>query len=152
MSRGDVRKGRVGVAGRWTWALALAAAAAGCDPSPSSPSPAVPFTQIDLRVGVGAEAATGSVLTVQYTGWLYDASLASSKGLVFDSSLGSPPFEFTLGAGQVIEGWEQGLVGMKVGGLRQLIIPPSLGYGESRNGVIPPNATLLFEVELIAVQ
>ena len=133
------------------WAVGLVVALAGCDPSPSSPSAAVPFTQIDLRVGTGAEAANGSVLTVQYTGWLYDASLASSKGLVFDSSLGRAPFEFTLGAGQVIEGWEQGLVGMKVGGLRQLIIPPSLAYGESRTGVIPPNATLLFEVELIAV-
>lgn len=92
------------------------------------------------------------MLTVQYTGWFFDASRTDSKGVQFDSSLGTEPFVFTLGAGQVISGWDQGLVGMRVGGLRRLIIPPSLAYGESRNGSIPPNATLLFEIELTAVQ
>jgi FKBP-type peptidyl-prolyl cis-trans isomerase FkpA len=155
MSRGDgpPSRRRFGVAGRWIWTLALAVAVAGCDPSPAGPSGSAPFSQTDLRVGTGEEAVTGKVLTVQYTGWFFDASRTDSKGVVFDSSLGvAEPFVFTLGAGQVISGWDQGLVGMKVGGLRRLIVPPSLAYGESRNGPIPPNATLLFEVELTAVQ
>jgi FKBP-type peptidyl-prolyl cis-trans isomerase FkpA len=89
---------------------------------------------------------------VEYTGWFFDASQTDSKGVQFDSSTGTEPFVFTLGAGQVISGWDEGLVGMRVGGLRRLIIPPSLAYGETRRGPIPPNATLLFEVDLTAVQ
>jgi len=89
---------------------------------------------------------------VNYSGWLYDATKPDFKGLLFDTSTGVGPFTFTLGGGQVIAGWDQGLVGMKVGGLRQLIIPPELAYGTARNGAIPPNAALIFEVELTDVQ
>ena len=135
----------------WVAAVVLIAiAAAGCD-SPTSPSNNAPFSQTDLREGTGTEATSGSVIVVHYTGWLYNASGPNQKGTQFDSSLGSAPFSFTLGIGQVINGWDVGLVGMKAGGLRRLIIPPALGYGSARNGPIPPNATLLFEVELIEV-
>lgn len=144
---------RVVAAGRRLWAFGLVVVAlAGCDPSPTSPVGSAPFSQTDLRVGSGAEAVSGSTLTVQYSGWFFDASKSDSKGVQFDSSTGREPFVFTLGAGQVIAGWDQGLVGMRVGGLRRLIIPPSLAYGDTRRGSIPPNATLLFEVELTAVQ
>jgi len=141
----------VGV-GRAVSILALVGAVAGCDPSPTSPAGSAPFTQTDLRVGTGEEATTGRTLTVEYTGWFFDAAQLDFKGLVFDTSLGRQPFVFTLGAGQVIAGWEQGLVGMRVGGVRRLTVPPSLAYGESRIGSIPPNATLIFEVELTAVE
>jgi FKBP-type peptidyl-prolyl cis-trans isomerase FkpA len=134
------------------WVLGLAVALAGCDVSPTSPAASAPFNQTDLQVGTGDEAVAGRTLTVEYTGWLFDPAKLDFKGLVFDTSMGRDPFVFTLGAGQVIEGWDQGLVGMRVGGIRRLTIPPSLGYGESRNNSIPPNATLLFEVELIAVE
>jgi FKBP-type peptidyl-prolyl cis-trans isomerase FkpA len=124
----------------------------GCEDTPTSPSNYAPYSQTDLHVGPGAEAAAGSVVTVSYTGWLYDGSRADHKGAVFDSSLGTAGLQFTVGTGQVIQGWDQGIVGMKVGGLRRLVIPPSLGYGPVRFGPIPPNATLIFEVELIEIQ
>ena len=130
--------------------LALSAALAGCGSSPTSPTSA-PFSQTDLRVGSGADAAAGKVVTVHYTGWLYDGSKNDGKGVQFETSVGGTPFSFTLGFGQVIAGWDQGLPGMKVGGLRRLVIPPSLAYGSVRNGPIPPNATLIFEVELVDV-
>jgi len=99
----------------------------------------------DIKVGTGAEAVAGSNVTVHYTGWLTD-------GTEFDSSVGGEPFQFPLGAGRVIPGWDQGVAGMKVGGQRRLTIPPALGYGAAgAGGVIPPNATLVFEVELISV-
>jgi FKBP-type peptidyl-prolyl cis-trans isomerase FkpA len=94
----------------------------------------------------------GSGLTVNYTGWLYDASKPDAKGVKFDSSAGREAFLFTLGIGGVIAGWDEGLVGMKAGGVRRLIIPPSLAYGGSRNGPIPPFATLVFDIELVSVQ
>lgn len=131
------------------FAVVLAALGA-CKATPTSPSSAA-FSQTDLRVGTGAEATTGKVITVHYTGWLYDGSKADSKGLQFETSVGRTPFSFTLGTGQVIPGWDQGLVGMKAGGSRRLVIPPSLAYGAARNGPIPPNASLVFDVELIAV-
>lgn len=99
----------------------------------------------DLTVGEGAEAEVGKLLTVDYTGWLED-------GTEFDSSVGGQPFQFTLGQGRVIKGWDEGVVGMKVGGKRKLIIPPDLAYGEGGSGSIPPNSTLTFEVELLTVQ
>ena len=132
--------------------LALSTATAGCGDAPTAPTSNAPFSQSDLVAGTGAAAAIGNLVTVNYTGWLFDGSKPDSKGLQFDSSTGVTPFTFTLGAGQVIEGWDQGLVGMKVGGLRRLVIPPSLAYGPGRNGIIPPNATLVFEVGLLEVQ
>lgn len=100
----------------------------------------------DLQAGDGDEAAAGNRVTVHYTGWLLD-------GDKFDSSVDrSEPFVFTLGKGMVIRGWDEGVAGMKVGGKRRLTIPPQLGYGsQGAGGVIPPNATLVFDVELLAV-
>jgi FKBP-type peptidyl-prolyl cis-trans isomerase FkpA len=133
--------------------LALAAGASGCTDAPTTPTTSVPFSQTDLRVGTGADAATGGVLQVAYTGWLYDATRPDGKGLQFDSSVGrSTTFSFTLGGGQVIKGWDNGVVGMKVGGIRRLVIPPSLAYGATRSGPIPPNSTLVFDIELLALQ
>jgi FKBP-type peptidyl-prolyl cis-trans isomerase FkpA len=131
---------------------AVAAGIQGCSDSPTSPSMSAPFSRTDLTVGTGAEAAFGSGITVNYTGWLYDPSKTDQKGLQFDTSAGREAFAFTLGAGQVIEGWDEGLVGMKAGGSRRLIIPSALAYGASRNGPIPPFATLVFDIELLAVQ
>jgi FKBP-type peptidyl-prolyl cis-trans isomerase FkpA len=132
-------------------AVLLAAAAAACGDSPTVPSTA-PYKQTDVLIGTGAEATTGSVVSVMYTGWLYDASKLDGKGAQFDTSVGGDPFAFTLGVGEVIKGWDQGVTGMKVGGLRRLIIPPSLGYGAVRFGPIPPDATLVFDIELTNVQ
>jgi FKBP-type peptidyl-prolyl cis-trans isomerase FkpA len=112
----------------------------------------VPFSQTDLSIGTGTEATAGKVLTVNYTGWLYDATKPDRKGLQVDSSVGGTPFSFTLGIGQVIPGWDQGLPGMKVGGARRLVIPSSLAYGSVRRGPIPPFATLVFEIDLLDVK
>ena len=131
--------------------VCLGAAAACGSNNPTSPS-AVAFSQKDLRLGTGAAAASGNSLTVNYTGWLYDPAKADFKGIQFDSTAAAGPFTFTLGAGTVIKGWDQGLVGLQVGGIRQLIVPPSLGYGNVRNGVIPPYSALVFEVELLSIQ
>lgn len=130
---------------------AVVTASTACTESPTAPSGYAPFRITDLRVGTGTEAVDGSIVTVNYTGWFYDASKPDQKGVQFDSSLGREPFAFTLGAGMVIAGWDQGVVGMKVGGLRRLVIPPSLGYGGTRRGSIPPNTTLVFEIELLDV-
>lgn len=104
----------------------------------------------DTTVGSGAEAKAGQHVTVHYTGWLYQDG---QQGAKFDSSRDrNDPFEFGLGAGMVIRGWDEGVAGMKVGGQRTLIIPPALGYGaRGAGGVIPPNATLKFDVELLGV-
>jgi FKBP-type peptidyl-prolyl cis-trans isomerase FkpA len=127
--------------------LALAAAACGSS-SPTAPDVDVPYAQTDLRVGTGAEAAAGKRLLVNYAGWLYDAGKPDQKGQPFEAS----SYSFDLGARMVIKGWDQGLGGMKVGGVRRLIIPPSLGYGAAGNPPIPGNATLVFDVELVSVQ
>lgn len=105
----------------------------------------------DTKTGDGATATQGSKVSVHYTGWLYNNG---AKGTKFDSSVDrGKPFQFTLGAHQVIAGWDEGVAGMKVGGERTLIIPPELGYGaRGAGGVIPPNATLMFDVELLGVQ
>jgi peptidylprolyl isomerase len=104
----------------------------------------------DSKIGGGAEASAGKKVSVHYTGWLYDNG---AKGKKFDSSVDrGKPFEFTLGAHQVIAGWDEGVAGMKVGEKRRLVIPPELGYGaRGAGGVIPPNATLIFEVELFGI-
>ncbi len=107
---------------------------------------------VDVKPGTGAVAKAGQSVTVHYTGWLYENG---AKGKKFDSSVDrGQPFTFTLGAGNVIPGWDQGVAGMKVGGKRTLIIPPELGYGAggTPDGTIPPNATLIFDVELLQVQ
>ena len=132
--------------------LLLCVVFAGCSDTPTAPVNNAPYSQTDLLLGAGADAVTGAVLTVNYTGWFYNASATAGKGVQFDSSVGQTPLTFTLGAGQVIRGWDQGVQGMKVGGIRRLVIPPSLGYGEARFGPIPPNATLLFEIELLEVK
>lgn len=108
----------------------------------------------DTTVGGGAEAAAGKHVTVHYTGWLYDGARADHHGRQFDSSRDrNEPFAFTLGARQVIAGWDQGVAGMKVGGARTLVIPAGLAYGaRGAGGVIPPNATLVFDVELLDVK
>jgi FKBP-type peptidyl-prolyl cis-trans isomerase FkpA len=108
----------------------------------------------DDVAGTGNEAVAGRQVSVHYTGWLYDPAKADHKGQKFDSSRDrNEPFAFRLGGGQVIQGWDQGVAGMKVGGKRTLTIPPQLGYGaQGAGGVIPPNATLLFEVELLDVR
>jgi len=108
----------------------------------------------DTVVGNGREAEAGFNVTVHYTGWLYDPSKPEGKGTKFDSSVERhEPFVFFLGGGQVIQGWDQGFAGMKVGGKRTLIIPPDMGYGAyGAGGVIPPNATLIFDVELLAIK
>ena len=129
------------------------ALAASCGGSPTSPTVNVPYSQTDFRVGTGADATSGKRITVHYTGWLYSASAADNKGTQFDSSSGRGPFAFTLGAGQVIRGWDQGVAGMKVGGQRRLVLPPELAYGAAgAGGAIPPNATLIFDIELLDVQ
>jgi peptidylprolyl isomerase len=106
----------------------------------------------DTKIGDGATAKAGNKVSVNYTGWLYENG---AKGKKFDSSLDrGQPFQFTLGAKQVIAGWDEGVAGMKVGGKRTLIIPPELGYGArgAGGGAIPPNATLIFDVDLLQVQ
>lgn len=111
-----------------------------------------PVTELktkDIEVGSGEQAVKGDHVTVHYTGWLYENG---RRGKKFDSSVGSAPLDFTLGVGEVIEGWDRGVEGMKVGGKRELIIPPQMGYGEQGAPPdIPPNAALTFEVELLGV-
>lgn len=108
---------------------------------------------IDQKIGTGVQAEAGQTVTVHYTGWLEDKNATDEKGKKFDSSRDrNQPFSFSLGAGQVIKGWDEGVVGMKVGGERTLVIPPELGYGSrGAGGVIPPNATLIFEIQLLSV-
>ncbi len=132
-------------------ALAAAVGTASCSNSVTGPSSSAPYSQVDLLVGSGDAAVTGYILTVNYTGWVYDPSKPDNKGLQFDTSVGKQPFVFTLGVGSVIQGWDQGLVGMKVGGIRRLVVPPSLAYGPARNFSIPGYSTLVFEIELIGV-
>ncbi len=128
--------------------LAATLVAIGCSGS-NTTAPSGPLTQTDLVLGTGATATTGSSLTVDYSGWLYNPASVDSKGPLFDTQSG---FTFTLGSGSVIAGWDQGVVGMQVGGQRRLIIPPDKAYGSTGRTGIPPNATLLFDITLTAVQ
>jgi FKBP-type peptidyl-prolyl cis-trans isomerase FkpA len=129
-------------------AAVIALAAAGCGSTTTGPSGGGQLVLVDIVVGQGATAANGNTVNVTYTGWLYDASKVDYKGSQFDSG----PYTFSLGAGQVIAGWDQGILGMKVGGKRLLTIPPDLAYGaQGRPPAIPGNATLLFEVTLVSV-
>lgn len=130
-----------------------ASACGGGSNSPTAPSsqPAagsVAYSATDLRAGSGATATAGRVVSVRYTGWLYSTTAADNKGTQFDSGT----FSYTVGTG-VIQGFNMGVTGMQVGGIRRVVIPPNLGYGSSGSGsAIPPNATLIFEIELLAVQ
>jgi FKBP-type peptidyl-prolyl cis-trans isomerase FkpA len=134
--------------------LSLAVSGCGGDDGPTGPAVNVPYSATDLKVGTGAQAATGQSVTVNYTGWLYSATATDNKGAQFDSSLnpGRTPFTFTVGVSNVISGWHQGVPGMRVGGVRRLVLPPSLAYGSQGNGSIPPNSTLVFDIELLTVQ
>ena len=134
-----------------------AAAPAALSAGSSSVAPAGPITElgiVDLDVGSGTEVRTGDVAYVHYTGWLYDPDAPNRRGRQFDSSHDNPiPFGFFVGVGKVIKGWDQGLPGMRVGGKRTLTVPPRLGYGEQGMGdKVPPNATLIFEIELVDVR
>jgi len=131
-------------------ALFMVAACGGSDTAPSGvTTTTAPYSQTDLVVGTGATAISGSNLTVAYTGWLHDSTKPDAKGTQFDSQTNYP---FRLGVGAVIRGWDLGVLGMRVGGQRRLVIPPELAYGSSPNGPIPANATLVFDITLNSVQ
>ena len=136
---------------------------AGCKPPAERAAPAQESAElpaitelevVDIVEGGGEAVEPGQVAVVHYTGWLYDPAAADAKGPKFDSSRDrGDPFRFPVGAGRVIAGWDQGVAGMKVGGQRRLVIPPDLAYGErGAGGVIPPGATLLFEIELLGIE
>jgi FKBP-type peptidyl-prolyl cis-trans isomerase len=136
--------------------LAVLILMAGCGGGSSTPTTPtgpdqsnVPYSQTDLQAGTGAEAAAGKTIVVAYIGWLYSESGQDHKGAQFDSN---PAGTFRIGVGEVIKGWDQGIPGMKIGGVRRLISPPSLAYGSAGKGPIPPNAALVFDVQLLAVQ
>jgi FKBP-type peptidyl-prolyl cis-trans isomerase len=136
--------------------IALAGLIAACSGKPAAmpAGGAITMQSKVLKSGTGEGVAAGKIAVVQYTGWLYDASAADNKGKQFDSSRSSgQAFRFPLGAGQVIKGWDQGVLGMKIGESRRLIIPPDLAYGDSgAGGVIPPGATLVFDVDLVGIE
>jgi len=125
------------------------AAAPGAAPADATP---VALQKIDTVQGTGKEAVPGMTAVVHYTGWLYSPNAQLQHGAQFDSSAGREPFSFQLGSGMVIPGWDQGVQGMKVGGKRTLIVPAALGYGERGAGPIPPNANLIFDIELLDVR
>jgi hypothetical protein len=155
-SNGDATYNRGTVRTTIILLVTLAASIAGCV-SDQDGEPTMSVTQLnkqDTKPGTGKEAVAGNSVTVQYTGWLYDEGAKDHKGTKFDSSRDrNEPFTFKLGAGQVIKGWDEGVAGMKVGGQRVLTIPPDMGYGpRGAGGVIPPNAVLLFDVELLDVR
>lgn len=128
---------------------------AACTPAGPPPGGSVAELQrLDTQAGTGAVATSGSDVSVHYTGWLYDENAPQQRGMKFDSSVDrGQPFTFLLGAGQVIRGWDDGVAGMKVGGKRTLLIPADLGYGsKGAGGVIPPGASLVFDVELLDVK
>jgi FKBP-type peptidyl-prolyl cis-trans isomerase FkpA len=141
---------------RWLLSLfALISLAACSAPAPQQTRGSVDqLTVVDSKVGTGTEAVAGMKVTVHYTGWLYDETAGNKHGSQFDSSRDhGEPFSFVLGAGNVIAGWDQGVAGMHVGGKRTLLIPAALGYGARGAGDdIPPNASLVFDVELLDVQ
>jgi FKBP-type peptidyl-prolyl cis-trans isomerase FkpA len=123
--------------------------------APQATAPITALQKIDIVKGAGEGISAGQQAVVHYTGWLYEPGAPDHKGRQFDSSRTSGrPFRFVVGAGNVIKGWDEGVQGMQAGGQRQLVIPPELGYGATGagGGVIPPNATLLFEVELLAIE
>ena len=122
--------------------------------APPAASPVTALQATTLKPGNGATIGGGQIAVVQYTGWLYEAGAVDHKGKQFDSSRERrEPFKFPLDTGSVIKGWDQGVVGMKVGESRRLVIPPELAYGDAgAGGVIPPGATLVFDVELVGIE
>jgi FKBP-type peptidyl-prolyl cis-trans isomerase len=140
--------------GLFTLAGMTSVTAADAGPGDLPKPPVTALAKLDRVLGSGGEATPGKSVQVHYTGWLYDASAADGHGKKFDSSVDrGQPFAFLLGAGMVIRGWDEGVAGMKVGGKRTLVIPPEMGYGaRGAGGVIPPNATLIFDVELLGVR
>ncbi len=141
--------------------LACVAVSAACSGKSAQPpgaaaaaSPVTSLQIVTLKPGSGAAIGGGQIAVVQYTGWLYEAGAADHKGKQFDSSLTRrEPFKFPLDTGSVIKGWDQGVTGMKIGESRRLIIPPELAYGDAgAGGVIPPGATLVFDVELVGIE
>jgi FKBP-type peptidyl-prolyl cis-trans isomerase len=139
--------------------LAMVLLVAACGSKEQAPEPTTPvpppteLQKIDIVKGTGEGISQGQVAVVHYTGWLYDPSAAEQKGAKFDSSRdGGQPFSFPVGAGNVIRGWDEGVQGMQPGGQRRLVIPPALAYGEvGAQNVIPPNATLVFDIELLKI-
>jgi FKBP-type peptidyl-prolyl cis-trans isomerase FkpA len=152
----DARRRTAPLASSVPWravaSIALLIATTGCAGSATAPSGYAPYSQTDVVIGTGAQASAGQTATTHYTGWLYDSTRPNQRGAQFDSSIGQTPLSFVLGGNSVIPGWEQGVPGMRVGGTRVLVVPPSLGYGDTRRGPIPPNATLLFEIQLVDLQ
>lgn len=136
--------------------LVLVCVAASCSSNPASPDvdDVENLEKIDVVVGTGAEASNTKRATVNYSGYLYVEATADHRGAKFDSSLnpGRTPYEFLIGASQVIAGWDQGVPGMKIGGRCTLIIPSRLGYGTRGSGDIPPNSALVFDIELLALR
>ena len=135
--------------------LVGAVMATGCGSSPTSPSSSssgVTFSSVDLTVGNGDTVVKGDRIKVWYTGWIYVKSAPGNKGESFDSNRDRELFRYIVGTGHVIEGWDQGVPGMKVGGIRRLIIPPELAYGSQGQGPIPPGASLIFEIEVVEVE
>lgn len=145
-----------------TTLLLIASACTRDQPAPEAqakaeapPAPITELQRIDLHVAPGEGISQGQVAVVHYTGWLYDPGAPENKGKKFDSSRDrGQPLHFTIGAGKVIKGWDEGVQGMRVGSQRRLIIPAHLGYGErgTPGGPIPPNATLLFDIELLGIE
>ena len=137
-------------------ALILSAGSAWAAPAATPATAAAPakmqLQKIDTVIGKGKQAKSGNTVTVKYTGWLYAPQAPKGRGPQFDTSVGGAPFTFPLGMGAVIKGWDEGVAGMKVGGKRTLIIPAELGYGARGAGPIPPNANLIFDVELVDVK
>jgi FKBP-type peptidyl-prolyl cis-trans isomerase len=140
--------------------IAIAAACSGKSDAPPAGSAAPPadavtsLQMVTLKPGTGATIGGGQIAVVQYTGWLYEATATDHKGKQFDSSRNTgQPFKFPVGTGSVIKGWDQGVPGMKIGESRRLVIPPNLAYGDGgAGGVIPPGATLVFDVELVGIE
>ncbi len=126
-------------------------ACGGSDDEAPAVTPAT-LVSTDLAVGTGIEAIAGDSVTVAYTGWLQDTTKTDSKGTQFEQTTAASPFTFQLGKGIVIAGWDQGVAGMRVGGKRRLVIPPGLAYGAAGRGSIPANATLIFEIEVLAIK
>ena len=149
---------------RLSFAVALLLSLGACKPSSSpessqspaaqAPAASAAFASKDVVEGSGEAIKSGETAVVHYTGWLYEPAAPDHHGQQFDSSrTHGAPFRFPVGGGRVIKGWDEGVVGMKVGGRRELVIPPEMGYGEEgAGGVIPPNATLIFDVELLGIE